>query len=78
MTAACCSPILGAAGSAGGATHAVHMAARDFDERLALLRDPPVIHDWEDEDEEDDAYGGEYAYEDEADAEDDGGDDPAG
>jgi len=61
-----------------GATHAVHMAARDFDERLALLRDPPVIHDWEDEDEEDDAYGGEYAYEDEADAEDDGGDDPAG
>lgn len=76
-----------------GATHAVHIAARDFDERLAHLLDPPAIIDWDDDDDDDedgdedgdegrdDAYGeGGYADEDGADeyGAGDDRDDPAG
>ena len=72
-----------------GATHAVHIVARDFDERLAHLLDPPAIIDWDDDDDDDedgdegrdDAYGeGGYADEDGADeaGAGDDRDDPAG
>jgi hypothetical protein len=64
-----------------GATHAVHIAARDFDERLAHLLDPPAIIDWDDDDDDDedgdegrdDAYG-EGGYADEDGADEDGAD----
>ncbi|SHN60648.1 hypothetical protein [Erythrobacter sanguineus] len=64
-----------------GATHAVHIAARDFDERLAHLLDPPAIIDWDDDDDDDedgdegcdDAYG-EGGYADEGGADEDGAD----